>query len=643
MVPRVVAVLALPVLVGLWTTPAAAFDASIERLHVTQSVQGADDTTLVPLIANRSTAVRAVIFVAPSSAGEARPNPPPALGGTVEVFVGDQRVTPAGGVAATGNSTLGRLGESSGLDFPELSLNFELPAPTGIAPPSGATQAENVRVRVVLEVAGDTNSANNGFEVSGLKVLRRPFPAVRFVPIDFHDLIQPSPVFMARGRGDAFLRSALPIDDSCPACVYAQQLATHRSPQLFTPISAVPGGWDLLGILLNIRTMEALGNRLPGDDTMLFGWVRRLASDHLGMALPGANVGYGAQFNPVSATSTETTGQGTLAHEALHLRGLVPNTFDAHNAGNLTISSQMTAMGWDFRRRLIDNPVSNAITTQVKTRFLDDLMNPSRGAFPQMWVSPLNYLAAVGEEPIAIDVVNGSSTVVQGSFDPGARDRIVDFRLLRLPGGGCIRRKARGVPQAFAVIRYVGRVIDPCRRRRVSLRSARTAATLRVPLDAVMHIDAPRGRGGSRNVQGPFTAQIPVEGEILSARIVHPGGRTLAARTRNRPPRGGIIASSLGSRLRRPFTLRWKLADRDTRASSLRSFVLFSPDRGRNYYAVAPNLRTRSLDVDPTRLPRTKSRGAGILRVLLSDGMSTSAVQTGGLTNDVGRFRPPRR
>src|SRR5262245_52436436 len=112
--------------------PALALDLSVTSVEVTQGLQ--TQTNTITLVSQRSTAVRATLGVGGTA------NPVAGVTGQLHVFVNGTEITPAAGVAPinapfTASLAPQRTNEND-------TLNFELPAPTGI------TASTDVDVRV---------------------------------------------------------------------------------------------------------------------------------------------------------------------------------------------------------------------------------------------------------------------------------------------------------------------------------------------------------------------------------------------------------------------------------------------------------------------------------------------------------------
>jgi hypothetical protein len=144
---------------------ARAVDLTVASVEVTQATQTPANT--IRLVAQRSTAVRATIST--DALIELR-----GVTGRLHVLVNGVEVTPAAGVPAinepfTAPPHRGALTPQRNEEND--TLNFELPAPTGI------TASSDVDVRVDLApFAGETNTANNSGSADNLVAENRSVP-----------------------------------------------------------------------------------------------------------------------------------------------------------------------------------------------------------------------------------------------------------------------------------------------------------------------------------------------------------------------------------------------------------------------------------------------------------------------------------
>jgi hypothetical protein len=181
----------------------AGVDLTVAAVEVTQAIQTSTNT--IQLVAQRSTAVRATIGVTGGV------GPVAGVTGTLHVFVDALEITPAGGVAPINAPVTAPLAPQRANEND--TLNFELPAPTGI------TASDDVDFQVdITPVAGETDTTNNSGAANNLTVVETATPLLFFTRVDFTpsglgvpalDLVQP-------GVGDMFVRGIFPVDDSDP-------------------------------------------------------------------------------------------------------------------------------------------------------------------------------------------------------------------------------------------------------------------------------------------------------------------------------------------------------------------------------------------------------------------------------------------
>ena len=135
--------------IGLPPPPAACTcDLTVASIQVTQAIQV--PTNGIQLVAQRGTAVRATVGVSGASV------PVTNVNGRLHVLVDGTEITPASGLVPVPLGITLTAPLSPVLTTENDTLNFELPAPSGI------TSSSNVTFRVDLDpAAGETNVTNN--------------------------------------------------------------------------------------------------------------------------------------------------------------------------------------------------------------------------------------------------------------------------------------------------------------------------------------------------------------------------------------------------------------------------------------------------------------------------------------------------
>jgi hypothetical protein len=562
-----------------------AVDLSVSGIEVTQATQ--TPTNSVLLVSRRSTAVRATLAVTGA------PGPVPAVTGQLHVFVGSTEVTPTGGVAPLNAPFTAPLAPQRANEND--TLNFELAAPTSI------TASSAVRFRVdVNPVPGEVDVANNTLTTPNLTVANRQAPRLFYTSINYtpSGLGLPAGNVIQGGTGDAFVRGILPVDDST-STLYRQGLfptlgygedanGDGRLEALGTD------GNDLLTLLESCRQLIVNNGFGPSDRVFLYGWLAGNPIDGNGLASVGGRVAFG---------NTELIrGQRSYAHELTHNFGLNHNT------------RTLDQVGWDVGARLPNNPSGNNTTGRVKPTTFFDIQNAGR-LTNEAWVDTITYNFLLSSTTLAsapdIKSFKARLAVVRGIFDPrGSRLR----RLLPV-----FRYPWRSRPTSTGRKgRYRVQIVDTS--------GVRTQSAFN-PLIA----DDP-SRESERF--GAFEVMVPVSParEIASLRILSPSGKAVATMKRSKAPRIAVLSPRRGAKLRRKVKIRWRTKDPDTQAARLLYQVAYSPDAGRTWVPLAVDVAGAKTAIG-IRLGRVKeSRGRGIIRVFVSDGLNTNFADAQQLT-----------
>lgn len=167
---------------------------------------------------------------------------------------------------------------------------------------------------------------------------------------------------------------------------------------------------------------------------------------------------------------------------------------------------------------------------------------------------------------------------------------------------------------------------------------------VRVPFDARPGDDSAKSTGEF----GAFTVTIPVSGEVKTLRITDAAGVIEYGR-RDRSEVAPIVvfeSPRQGARLTRQSRVKWSVDDPDTDPADLVFQLAFSPDNGRSFVPVAVGLRELQAEFDATELPPAtlrpgvagsskSSKGTGMLRVFVSDGLNTAYADVRGLSTPV--------
>jgi hypothetical protein len=624
-----------------------AFDVAVGEIHVTQGVQRADPRVWVPLVAERSIAVRVQV--------ERVFGTPGPVTGTLRAFANGQEVTPPGGIPDLNRTfpaphdvfvppTTNR--------FPDVlaqeqdTLNFELPAERfPIAPPPGRSQAHDVHFVVEIAAAGDADPSNDIGRTAELTVIRRGtpwlfkdqlfyFPGGRPTwPVPAAN--QPDGTFIAPHRGDAMGPALWPIPDAptttgtqtnpiYPPLLYGffftedcdgDGMITRRAV-CFDASGRVRGDEQglLLHRLLQRRQLLVQGGFGPDERVHLYAWVRDgMLAGHDGAALLAANVGYGH--------AARDDGQYVFAHEFGHMVGL-----DHNQPGR-----DLQDWGWDVGARLHANPVlmADGITGRVKlpTAYggaYGDVMNDSPyNQTHNTWIDTASYEALLEHPRLASDEERRCpstphETVVVYGVPVGESLRLVTYRY---PWALCLLEHLQPERAQYRItIDLLDSESDELEQRAQEI-------------DATLITTLARGEGDERS-PGPFAAAFAVPAGAELQRVTVEGiERELRPIVMERPagqPKLSITSPRPGALLEGIATITWESAH--SHGAPLTYQVAFSPDGGRSFVPLAVDLSETSVTFDAKGLP--EARGEGIVRVFASDGMNTTYADVGGLTND---------
>jgi hypothetical protein len=478
------------VCLALAAVPAAAFQAQIRDIHVTQGVQSVrwdagnphgfppQPGNTVPLIAHRSTAVRVLLDVQ-LGPGET----PPSLSGELEVTINGQLVY---GMPIQAVNQPFIPPAAPDLRNENDTLNFVIRPPALIFPFYGSgPDLESTDVDVSVRISpGPGGQPYLSGMVNDLTVVSLPPINIAAVPVTWVPTSSgPDASFIASGRGDAFFAAALPIDDSCfqphvcalgQGTAFASEVRPYRVVQGLSYdldldadgkiATGVPiGEGEVFPLLEDLQTWRNFcydgGSFCPGLslDQLLFmyGWLPDGARKNFnGVTLPGANIAIG--FDAVAE------GQGTFAHEFGHMLGLVgggghnPCPRDRQGWPNCPEFDLVPNVGLDVLGRIVNNPPGllppagngNGVIDRIKDFTVHDLMNDGGGGtLPYRWLTIPTYLAMLDE----LKTRDPRRTV--------ARDPTRHVELAGLPW------RQRGAPSALrqeGVFLAASRVDAPC-------------------------------------------------------------------------------------------------------------------------------------------------------------------------------------
>ncbi|HYN50711.1 MAG TPA: hypothetical protein VES62_07280 [Thermoleophilaceae bacterium] len=590
--------------------PTCTCDLTVTGLEITQAIQ--TPTNTIQLVSQRSTAVRATIGVS-GSAG-----PVAGVTGQLHVFVDGTEITPAAGVQPIGGAFTAPLGPQRANEAD--TLNFELPAPTGI------TASANVTFRVDLTPAvGETDTTNNSLTTPALSVVDRTTPSLFYTAIDYTPAGAglPTAALIAPGAGDAFVRGILPVNDGDPN-LYRQGLfpslpyGGDADGDGRLNASGADGN-DLLSLLASCRQLIVDDGLGATNNTFLYGWIAGNPIDGNGLAQVG---GFNAFGN-----SEVTRGQRTYAHEL------------THNFGLIHINQNLDQVGWDVGGRLINNWSGNGVTDRVKPTTLFDIQDAGR-LTNQAWIYTTNYNFLLAS-PVLASTDRRIASLSYGSplfqlAEPVERVAVIQG-VLAESGGELIRlepvfrfpwasQPSLSQPEGA----FVAEVVDEA------------GDVTRTPFIGLIADDPDRVE--EREVPGFFEVMIAVDPdrEIVLVRILDGATeRELGRLEQSEPPTIRIEAPAAGAQLGERTEVIWEVTDPDTPISEILVQVAYSPDGGQSWVPIAVDVpaSVNSIAFDSTMIQR--SEGNGVLRVFASDGLTTIFDEVGGLTPTSASFAAP--
>jgi hypothetical protein len=597
-------------------------DLMITNIEVTQAIQ--TTTNSIPLVAQRSTAVRATIV---SGGGTVA-----SVTGRLHVFVNGSEITPPAGVLPinapfTVPTTPQRSLEND-------TLNFELPAPTGI------TASNNVTFRV--DVTGPTN--NPSLTTTALTVINRMTPSLYFTRVNW----TPSGLGLSAladvqpGVGNAFVKGIYPVNDGDPN-LYRQglfpTLTFTEDPDGDHILDATPEGNDLLSFLASCRQIIVNMGLGAANNTFLYGWIA-------GNPINGNGLSQVGGFNAFGNTQ-QTRHQRSYAHELTHNFGLNHNT------------RAIDQVGWDVGARLPNNPTGNNTTGRVKPTTLFDIMFAGL-LTNQAWVDTITYNFLLSSNILSesgprYDAVAQASAVRDSESAP-RYDAIAQAPAVRdeaqiaqgnkpsarvLVVQGIFDREGTRLVRLIPTFRYPW-LSEPTRRRegRFAVQvidEAGVRAT--VPFDPRVGDDAGHEFFGFFEVM----VAVPPTREVASIRITDVQGRREygAIRRARQLPRIAVVSPRPGAQLGERTAIVWRVNTPGTPARQLMYQVAYSPNGGRSWVPVAVDIpgTTTSTTFDSTQIQRSK--GDGVLRVFVSDGLNTAFADVPKLTPTAARYPAP--
>ncbi len=588
-------------------------DLTVSSIEVTQAIQTAPPNT-IQLVARRGTAVRAIIGV--SGAG----GPVVGVTGRLHVFVAGSEITPVSGVAPINSLFTAPLAPQRANEND--SLNFELPAPTGI------TASPSVTFRVdITPMTAETNVTNNSLTTPNLSFVNRTTPSLFYTSINYtpSGLGLPNAALIAPGSGDLFVRGILPINDGDPN-LYRQglfpQLTYNEDANGDGRLAALGSdGNDLLSLLASCRQLIVNAGLGADNNTFLYGWLAGNPIDGNGLAQVGGRNAFG--------NTDVTRGQRSYAHELTHNFGL------NHNNRNLD------QVGWDVGARLNNNWAGNGVTGRVKPMTLFDIQAAGK-LTNQAFVDTLTYNFLLQSPVLAYNELEKPRrgnlmllpndqqekpvervAVIQGIFDPSGEKLLRLKPVFRFPW---LSQPTLRQPEA----RFIAEIVDD-------------AGNVIKTLFSALVADDP-DKKPEQEVNGSFEvmATVAPNREIVSVRITDAQGRIeFGGFKQSKPPELRIVAPQSGAQLGEKTEVVWEVRDPDTPMDQLMLQVAYSPNGGRNWVPIAVDIKgtEKSITFDSTQIQQSKENG--IIRVFVSDGLNTLSADVIRLTAAAAKFPPP--
>jgi uncharacterized protein (TIGR03437 family) len=571
----------------LSTAFAFGIDLTVTNVEVTQATQTTTNT--IPLVAQRSTAVRATITVANTGAPVAN------VSGRLHVFVGGIEITPVAGVLPINAPFTAPLAPQRANEND--TLNFELLSPTGI------TASNTVDFHVDLTAPGGVNVTSGS--ANTLTFANRTTPLLFFTRINYTPagLGLPPLSFVQPGVGNAFVSGILPVNDSDPT-LYRQGLFpsltfTEDSRGVHRLQALGMDGNDLLSLLESCRQLIVNTGVGASDHVFLYAWLAGNPIDGNGLASVGGRVAFG--------NSDPIRGQRSYAHELTHNFGF------NHNNQNLD------QVGFDVGSRLPNNPAGNNTNGRVKPTTLFDIQTPGL-LTNQAWVTSDKYTTLFNSATLSAPDAPDSSfvtslLVVQGVFDPSGQKLVRLKPVFRYPW---LSQPTRTVQTpATAPPPYSVNVV--------------TAAGTRITVPFTPTVaDDP-----SQEVEGfgTFEVMIPAPADIASLNITDRAGTlNFGGFQRSATPVTVTITSPPPGAALDPVT---KVVARVSNPSPGALFqAAYSPDGGKSFVPIAVDLTDPNFTFDATTVP--PSAGFGLIRIFAGDGLNTTMMDVGNLTTPPG-------
>ncbi len=455
-----------------------------------------------------------------------------------------------------------------------------------------APASSNVVLEVEVNPAGparldEISYANNVLTTASLAFVCHRVPEIMYVPVDYRPAggsttNEPDPALIRPGVGDNFIQAIYPVKD----------WNYHRSPAP-SLLWQAPSGGSLINQLNTVRELMT-----PRPD-FVFGW------------LPGAVSGNGlGQVNGTAAfgNTQPIRHQRTFAHEL------------GHNFGLSHISRTINTIGVDVEHHL---RITESLP-RIKDPGLYDIM--VAGLFSnQAWVDSETYNFLFDHSVFNCSPPLRSNTPdVPVIFMTGLIDR-VSGQIMLNPAIELMAHPLSPTVSAgestVLISAYAGNVkIDEIPVKAEVTRDSEDEFANRVPFTAVI---------GALSPAGDRLDRLVLTNSITSNNSVELRRSTSA-------PQASLTAPQPGDTLHGLVTVRWDGNDVD--GDTLTYFLQYSPDGGQTLIPLAVNRTTASYRFNTSDVPASEP-GNGLLRLIATDGLNTTTVQTVGLS--VGGGSPP--